>query len=68
MNVPGVVGKIGSLLGDHEINIAEMHLGRSEVGGVTAGAVMVDQDVPQKVIDEIVKDEDIRSAHIIDFD
>src|SRR5699024_1269050 len=30
---PGIVGKMGQLLGEHKINIASLHLGRHSIGG-----------------------------------
>ena len=36
-DVPGVVGKVGTLLGDREINIAEYNLARSDSGGTGHG-------------------------------
>ncbi|MCP4762672.1 MAG: phosphoglycerate dehydrogenase [archaeon] len=53
LNVPGVIGKLGSLLGFRKINIAEMHLGRSEAGGETKGAIIIDNEVPLEVINEL---------------
>ena len=32
-DVPGIVGKIGTILGTHNVNIASMSLSRNEVGG-----------------------------------
>ena len=37
-DVPGVMGKIGTLLGRHNVNIANFALGRSETGGHRRGA------------------------------
>ena len=36
-DVPGVVGKVGTALGDHEINIAEYNLARELSGGKAHG-------------------------------
>jgi D-3-phosphoglycerate dehydrogenase / 2-oxoglutarate reductase len=41
-DVPGVVGRIGSTLGDHEVNIAEYNLARSESGGTAMAIVTID--------------------------
>ncbi|MBD3352700.1 MAG: phosphoglycerate dehydrogenase, partial [Candidatus Lokiarchaeota archaeon] len=68
LNVPGVIGKIGTLLGERNINIAEMHLGRSEVGGETKGAVMVDEIVSKQVIDELKQLPNIVDVKQIIFD
>jgi D-3-phosphoglycerate dehydrogenase len=41
-DVPGVVGKVGTLLGDREINIAEYNLARSEGGGKAMAIITID--------------------------
>lgn len=41
-DVPGVVGKVGTLLGDREINIAEYNLARRESGGTAMAIITVD--------------------------
>ncbi|HVS30467.1 MAG TPA: phosphoglycerate dehydrogenase [Thermoanaerobaculia bacterium] len=41
-DVPGVVGKVGTLLGDREINIAEYNLARSEDGGKAMAIITID--------------------------
>ena len=41
-DVPGVVGKVGTLLGDREINIAEYNLARSDTGGRAMAIITVD--------------------------
>ena len=32
-DVPGIVGRIGTILGGHKVNIASMSLSRNEAGG-----------------------------------
>ena len=68
VNTPGVVGQIGSILGKHKINIAEMHLGRSVIGGETKGAVCVDNDVPAEVIQELKDLDNIVTVTMVVFD
>lgn len=41
-DVPGVVGKVGTLLGDREINIAEYNLARTTTGGKAMAIITVD--------------------------
>ncbi|HEY0159248.1 MAG TPA: phosphoglycerate dehydrogenase [Thermoanaerobaculia bacterium] len=41
-DVPGVVGKVGTLLGDREINIAEYNLARNDSGGSAMAIITVD--------------------------
>jgi D-3-phosphoglycerate dehydrogenase len=41
-DVPGVVGRVGTILGDHEVNIAEYNLARSESGGIAMAIITID--------------------------
>ncbi len=51
-DVPGVVGALGSLLGDSGINIAGLELGREKVGGRAISFIHVDNPVPKEVLDK----------------
>lgn len=42
-DLPGVVGRTGTFLGDHNINIAQMYLSRTSPGGVAVSVYQVDQ-------------------------
>ena len=44
-DVPGVVGRVGTTLGDHEVNIAEYNLARSETGGTAMAVVTIDSPI-----------------------
>ncbi|HEY0593603.1 MAG TPA: phosphoglycerate dehydrogenase [Thermoanaerobaculia bacterium] len=46
-DVPGVVGKVGTVLGDREINIAEYNLARAPEGGVAMAIVTIDSAVDE---------------------
>lgn len=52
---PGMVGKVGTIVGDKDINIAGMQVGRIEVGGKAIMIMMVDNIVPQCALDELAK-------------
>jgi D-3-phosphoglycerate dehydrogenase len=47
---PGMIGKLGSILGEHNINIGNMAVGRGEPGSRAAMAVTVDEPVPEEVL------------------
>lgn len=49
-DVPGMIGKVGSILGDHGINIGNMAVGRGAPGSRAAMAVTVDEPVPEEVV------------------
>jgi D-3-phosphoglycerate dehydrogenase len=52
---PGIIGKVGTILGEHSINIATMDVGRKPEGqGMEAlMCVTVDSEVPAEVQDEV---------------
>ncbi|MDP8901099.1 MAG: phosphoglycerate dehydrogenase [Actinomycetota bacterium] len=50
-DVPGMIGRVGSILGDHGINIGNMAVGRGEPGSRAAMAVTVDEPVPAAVLE-----------------
>jgi D-3-phosphoglycerate dehydrogenase len=45
-DVPGVIGRVGTLLGNARVNIAEYHQARLEAGGVALGAINTDGRLP----------------------
>ncbi|MDR2151445.1 MAG: phosphoglycerate dehydrogenase, partial [Helicobacteraceae bacterium] len=51
-DVPGVIGKVGTLLGNHQINIADFRLGRDSFGAAMA-LIIVDNDVSQVVLEAL---------------
>jgi len=56
-DVPGVVGKIGTLLGRHNVNIGNFALGRKELkdSAEAIAVVQVDSPAPEAVLQEIAK-------------
>ena len=53
LDVPGMVGRVGSALGAASINIASMAVSRSQQAGHAVMAVTVDSAVPDEVADQI---------------
>ncbi len=50
---PGVIGRVGTILGQHEINIATMDVGRPSIGGTALMGLTLDSPVGPQVIEEI---------------
>ncbi len=50
---PGKIGKIGQVMGEHEINIAAMNLGRQEKQGEAMVILSLDSPVPPHVVEEV---------------
>jgi len=53
LDKPGVIGKIGTILGNRKINIAAMQVGRKTVGGKALTIINVDCDISKDVLKEI---------------
>lgn len=53
LDKPGVIGKIGTILGNRKINIAGMQVGRKTVGGKALTIINVDCDISEEVLKEI---------------
>ncbi|MBA2338428.1 MAG: phosphoglycerate dehydrogenase [Acidimicrobiia bacterium] len=51
-DIPGVIGRVGTTLGDAAINIADMAVGRSASGGAMMG-ISVDQEPAAAVMDRL---------------
>ena len=65
LDVPGVIGKIGTTLGEHGVNIANFALGRERGGAKPVKAlalVQVDAPVGEKVLEALTKIEALLEA------
>ena len=62
---PGVIGKVGTLLGEAGINIAGMEVGRKEAGGLALMALTVDSPIPDDVLEGIVRSVGMKRARSI---
>lgn len=64
-DMPGIIGKIGSLLGSFNVNIASMQVGRKIVRGDAVMVLSLDDPLPDGILDEIVKVPGIRDAYTV---
>jgi D-3-phosphoglycerate dehydrogenase len=64
-DVPGVVGKVGTLLGQNGVNIAGLELGREGIGKRAVSLFHVDDPVPSEVLQELRKVPEILSAALL---
>jgi D-3-phosphoglycerate dehydrogenase len=53
---PGVIGRVGTILGQHDVNIATMDVGRPTRGGTALMGLTLDSPAPPEVIEEIRAD------------
>lgn len=64
-DVPGIIGKLGTKLGTHKVNIASMSLSRTEAGGAALTLLNLDSAPSAEVLRELTTDADIISARVI---
>ncbi len=64
-DMPGIIGKIGSLLGSFNVNIASMQVGRKIVRGDAVMVLSLDDPLPEGILGEILKVPGIRDAYTV---
>jgi D-3-phosphoglycerate dehydrogenase len=64
-DMPGIIGKIGSLLGSFNVNIASMQVGRKIVRGDAVMVLSIDDPLPDNILAEIMKVSGIRDAYTV---
>lgn len=64
-DMPGIIGKIGSLLGSFNVNIASMQVGRKIVRGDAVMVLSIDDPLPDGILTEITKVPGIRDAYTV---
>ena len=62
---PGLIGGLGTLLGESKINIAGMSNGRDKPGGQAITVVNIDNHVPPNVLDKVKKLRHVLDAKLI---
>lgn len=65
---PGIIGRVGTLLGDSGINIATMQMGRNEVGGSAVMILKIDKKVSKNVMKSLLAIPEIKRVREISFD
>jgi D-3-phosphoglycerate dehydrogenase len=65
LDVPGVIGRIGTLCGRHQINIAGMQLGRERRGGRAVSILNLDDPISEPILEEIRAMPDIVFAKLV---
>ncbi len=64
---PGMVGKVGTVLGQNNVNIATMDLGRSTKDKRAMMMISIDENVPESVMDELKNMEGIIEISMLDI-
>ena len=66
-DVPGVIGRVGTILGEHGINISRFHLGRRERGGEAMAVIEVDAAADAETLDALRSLQEILSVRVIEL-
>ena len=64
-DIPGMVGLIGTTLGNAKINISAMQVGKTEVGGTNIMVLEIDSPIPEEVLSNIRNTSGITDAKLI---
>ena len=65
---PGAIGLVGGTLGEADINISNMHLGRSDKRSIAFMILALDEAVPESVADSIRAYDGMLDVWLIDLD
>jgi D-3-phosphoglycerate dehydrogenase len=63
---PGMIGKVGTVLGDHDINIAGLQVGRRTIKGEAGMGLNLEVALTDEVIGELTSQQGVRQALIIE--
>jgi len=68
-DVPGIIGRVGTLLGKHQVNIAQMSVGRAEKrpGGRAIGVLKRDSVPPEEALEEMLQSDELHSVKVIEL-
>lgn len=64
-DVPGIIGRVGTIFGQHSVNIAQMAVGRTAPGGSATGVLNIDGQPPAAALNALRSAPDISSATVI---
>ena len=67
INRPGVIGEVGTILAEFDINISSMQVGKTDIDGTNLMVLTVDNPIPKAVIDKVRSSEAIFDAMLVEF-
>ncbi len=65
---PGVVGRLGAMLGEADVNIAGMQVARQRAGGATVSVLALDSTIRADLVSAMATDIGAESARLVDLD
>jgi D-3-phosphoglycerate dehydrogenase len=66
-DMPGIIGRIGTLLGAYNVNIASMQVGRKIIRGDAVMVLSLDDPLPDGILEEVLKQPGIRDAFVVNL-
>jgi D-3-phosphoglycerate dehydrogenase len=66
-DVPGIIGAVGTIFGNHRVNIAQMSVGRAGPGGQAIGVLNLDALPAAAAVNEVSSHPDIQSVRTIEL-
>lgn len=68
-DVPGIIGKVGTVFGKHGVNIGQMSVGRimQQPGGLAIGVLNLDSRPPQAALEELMAIEAVEKVQLIEL-
>ncbi|MBR3456988.1 MAG: phosphoglycerate dehydrogenase [Selenomonadaceae bacterium] len=67
INRPGIIGKVGSIMGSANINISGMQVGKADVEGTNLMVLTIDNDIPADIIAKVKEVDGIFDAKLVNF-
>jgi D-3-phosphoglycerate dehydrogenase len=64
-DVPGLIGFVGTIFGKHNVNIAQMRVGRDKPGGEAIGVLNLDTQPSEAALEEVRRHSEIRSLTVV---
>jgi D-3-phosphoglycerate dehydrogenase len=64
-DLPGLIGYIGTIFGKHQVNIAQMTVGRQMAGGEAIAVLNLDSQPPDEAIQEVRSHPQISSVSVV---
>jgi D-3-phosphoglycerate dehydrogenase len=64
-DVPGLIGFIGTIFGKHQVNIAQMTVGRRQPGGEAIAVLNLDSLPPESALAEVKSHPQVHSVHLV---
>lgn len=64
---PGIIGRVGTLLGGFGVNIAYMQVGRKVVGSYAVMALGIDDPLEERILDELRALDDLKDVRLVEW-